>query len=343
MFAENPNSILDEFSRDFEKGFMAILAHRHGSKRVHANTVYKEYIADKHHIHMNATRWSSLTGLCLHLGREGKAIVDETEKGWFIQYIDRNPALIAKHREAELRQRAEIDEDERNKRAIELQIRTAHERLKESGGDVDAEVDHSLTRTEEGEKVELSLVASLSNATASKKRPFAATKTNVFQTDSDEEQQESTAPQKKSAALQLIEDEQKKKDKMKTDSYVVEERKSYWLHRNVFVKVVSKTAMGGELYKKKGVVVKVLDKFVAEVDIEGKIYKLDQEELETVIPKVGNVVLILNGKGRSCKAILLKINDDNFNCDVKVIEENSPFFQQDIKGVEYEDLSKYNT
>lgn len=51
--------------------------------------VYQEYISHKEHLHMNATRWMSLTGFVKWLGREGKCIVEETEKGWFITYIDR--------------------------------------------------------------------------------------------------------------------------------------------------------------------------------------------------------------------------------------------------------------
>lgn len=38
---------------------------------------------------MNSTAWSSLAGLCKFLGREGKCVVEETEKGWYIQYIDK--------------------------------------------------------------------------------------------------------------------------------------------------------------------------------------------------------------------------------------------------------------
>ncbi len=51
--------------------------------------VYQEYISDRNHLHMNATKWLSLTGFVKWLGKEGKAIVDETEKGWFVTYIDR--------------------------------------------------------------------------------------------------------------------------------------------------------------------------------------------------------------------------------------------------------------
>ena len=40
---------------------------------------------------MSATRWHSHTGLCLWVGKQGICRVDETEKGWSIEYIDRDP------------------------------------------------------------------------------------------------------------------------------------------------------------------------------------------------------------------------------------------------------------
>jgi DNA/RNA-binding protein KIN17 len=58
--------------------------------------VYQEYIQDKHHLHMNATRWVTLTEFVKHLGRSGVAHVDETEKGWFIAWIDNSPKALAK-------------------------------------------------------------------------------------------------------------------------------------------------------------------------------------------------------------------------------------------------------
>jgi DNA/RNA-binding protein KIN17 len=55
LFAENQNSYLREFSREFESSFMRILRHQFGSKRIRANEVYQEVIKDKGHIHMNST------------------------------------------------------------------------------------------------------------------------------------------------------------------------------------------------------------------------------------------------------------------------------------------------
>src|SRR5258708_6940239 len=62
LFAENPHKYMDEFSGDFLKDFLHLLKTRFGTKRVHCNQVYQEYIKEKNHLHMNATRWVTLTG-----------------------------------------------------------------------------------------------------------------------------------------------------------------------------------------------------------------------------------------------------------------------------------------
>jgi DNA/RNA-binding protein KIN17 len=45
---------------------------------------------------MNSTRWVTLTEFVKHLGRSGIARVDETEKGWFLAWIDSSPKALAK-------------------------------------------------------------------------------------------------------------------------------------------------------------------------------------------------------------------------------------------------------
>ena len=47
-------------------------------------------------MHMNATKFHSLTEFVRYLGRTGKCRVDETEKGWFISLIrDDDEATLA--------------------------------------------------------------------------------------------------------------------------------------------------------------------------------------------------------------------------------------------------------
>ena len=45
---------------------------------------------------MNATKWVTLTGFVQYLGTSGKCTVDETEKGYYITWIDRDPETIAR-------------------------------------------------------------------------------------------------------------------------------------------------------------------------------------------------------------------------------------------------------
>lgn len=64
----------------FEEEFLTLLNRRFGVRRVHCNIVYNEYISDKDHVHMTSTMWTTLTEFVKYLGREGKCVIDETEK-----------------------------------------------------------------------------------------------------------------------------------------------------------------------------------------------------------------------------------------------------------------------
>ena len=106
---------------------MEIISRKAKNQRASANQIYKEYIAFKTHFHMNATVWETLTDFVMYLGRTGKCEVDETEKGWFLTYIDRDPVKL---REAELRakrERAEMDSDERYLKEVDKLVKVARQ------------------------------------------------------------------------------------------------------------------------------------------------------------------------------------------------------------------------
>lgn len=54
------------------------------------------------------------TGLCK---------VDETPKGWYVQYIDRDPETIRRQEEQARKKKHEMDDEERSARFIEEQVR----------------------------------------------------------------------------------------------------------------------------------------------------------------------------------------------------------------------------
>lgn len=93
----NAGATIAEFSRQFQYDFVTLLKSRHNTQRVRANAVYNEYIQDKHHVHMNATRWVTLNGFIQTIGKAGIVKVDEDDKGLWIQWVDTRPETLAKH------------------------------------------------------------------------------------------------------------------------------------------------------------------------------------------------------------------------------------------------------
>ncbi len=132
LFGEKPGKFLYEFSREFERDFMDILRRCHGTKRVFANAVYQEYIRDKNHIHMNATRWVTLSGFVRYLSSSGKCKVDETEKGWYITWIDRDPETVARQEALAKRDKMAKDDDERMADFVAKQVQRQRETLSEN-------------------------------------------------------------------------------------------------------------------------------------------------------------------------------------------------------------------
>lgn len=106
------------------------------------------------------------------------------------------------------------------------------------------------------------------------------------------------------------------------------------------VQIINKKVGGGKYYKQKGRVERVIDKFVGEVKLleGGDRLRIDQDELETVIPAVGGTVLIVNGRGKGLLAEMLELDVDNYAARVRVLE--GVLKGEKLKGVAYEDISK---
>ncbi|CAJ0596758.1 unnamed protein product [Cylicocyclus nassatus] len=165
LVAENTNSFLRQFSKEFEANFMQILRTCHGTKRIRAN---------EGHVHMNATVWHTLTGFVLYLGSSGKCKVDKNEKGWYIQYIDQEE-VIRKEQEAK-RAKAEKDDEERQQEMIQNQVR----RALELHGDAPEPQATELIRTDENEKITLNLNVDKKPTAEDLKRPVLVPGVSVF-------------------------------------------------------------------------------------------------------------------------------------------------------------------
>ncbi|GAC97335.1 potential zinc finger protein [Pseudozyma hubeiensis SY62] len=114
--------VIDDFSATFQKEFVQLLSRRFGTRRIRANQVYQEYIADRHHTHMNATQWTSLSDFVKHLGREGIVQAEESDQGWYITWIDNSPAALARQDALQKMERAKMDDEQRQRRLLQEQI-----------------------------------------------------------------------------------------------------------------------------------------------------------------------------------------------------------------------------
>jgi DNA/RNA-binding protein KIN17 len=100
VVGEDPKKYINNYSNDFQRDFVSLLRTAHGEKWISANKFYNEYIRDKEHVHMNATKWPSLTEFTKHLGREGICHVKEDEKdGLMIAWRDTSAAAVKRKEE----------------------------------------------------------------------------------------------------------------------------------------------------------------------------------------------------------------------------------------------------
>ncbi|RHY87827.1 hypothetical protein DYB35_001940 [Aphanomyces astaci] len=319
IVASNPTKFIQGYSEQFERSFLENLRRSHTTKRVSAHVVYNEYIRDKNHVHMNATRWTTLSGFVQYLGKTGKCVVDETEKGWFIQYINNDPVAMARQEELKRKRQALLDHEERNRRFIQAQVKEAQEKF---GLDDDGD-ENKPAHQPRVEKVSMSLKLESKSKLASVESKKSIQ--SAFGQDVDDKSGKDGAPSssfdhetswkggKRSAVDAIMEEETRKRQRRDEDDERAN-RLDHWIQPGLVVKVMDKDVGDGAYYKQKGLVVRVHDTYVAEVRmLESRdVLRLDQEDLETVIPLVGRPVRVVNGIGRGALATLVSIDERAF-------------------------------
>ncbi|XP_017022761.1 DNA/RNA-binding protein KIN17 [Drosophila kikkawai] len=332
LFADSPGKFLHSFSKEFSDGYMELLRRRFGTKRTNANKIYQEYIAHKEHIHMNATRWLTLSDYVKWLGRTGQVVADETEKGWFVTYIDRSPEAMERQAKADGKEKMEKDDEERMADFIERQIKKA--KAKE-GEDEDEKEKFTEFKREENEplKLDIRLEKKFQPDTVLGKSALTAKRTASEVDEKVFKKPKSIAgdSQTRSALDDIIKQEEAKKERAN--------RKDYWLHKNIVVKFISKS-MGDKFFKQKAVVQEVIDKYQAKVKFldTGEKVKVDQAHLETVIPALDKPVMVVNGAYRGSEALLRKLNERKFSVSVEIL--HGPLKGRIVDNVQYEDISK---
>jgi hypothetical protein len=102
---------------------------------------------------------------------------------------------------------------------------------------------------------------------------------------------------------------------------ILKENKTLFISfKGIIVKVIT-SKLGEKYSKKKGMVIKVENRYQAIIkmlDTNDKI-RLDQAHVETVIPAIGRKVLVVNGAYRGQQAILEDIHQETFSVDITLL------------------------
>jgi DNA/RNA-binding protein KIN17 len=353
---------------------------------MNANNVYQEVIQDKHHIHMNATKWTTLSDFVQYLGKTSKCIVEETERGWYVTYIERDPTILAQQENYERRVESEKREEEKFAKRMEQQRKEAAKLMDRAGIGLNVEAS-KLQRSEGDNPLEIQL----GSIKTEKKVP--RNKGIVFDDESDDDEESeavkkvhtmqqienrgsepnlkpsNTLNEKESnTEVEIREDDSNKrrsngidialKDELSIskrqkrdtgdDNELIDVRKKNWIRKDILVKIVSKKLENGKYYKRKAIVNEVNEKYYATIEIldsgpdandGGQNVECHQDDLETVIPKEGKKVMILNGKGRGMEAILMKANHDKFYASLELVDDGT-HDGTILKKVDFDDFSK---
>mmetsp|Transcript_51413 Transcript_51413/g.103281 ORF Transcript_51413/g.103281 Transcript_51413/m.103281 type:complete len:238 (-) Transcript_51413:20-733(-) len=122
VFVQDPNKFMDEFSQEFELGFMQLMSHSYRSTRVLANTVYCDFISNRHHTHMNSTIWVTLSNFVQYLGRTNQCKIDKTPKGWYLQWVDNSPEALLRRQQAAEMEKAQMSDEQRHAQLLASQV-----------------------------------------------------------------------------------------------------------------------------------------------------------------------------------------------------------------------------
>ncbi|CAZ85058.1 unnamed protein product [Tuber melanosporum] len=163
VVGENAKKHIADYSTQFQRDFLMLLRTSHGEKKINANHFYQEYIVNKEHIHMNATRWTSLSEFIKFLGREGICRVEEGERGLMVGWIDNSPEALQRQEAVRRKERQDRGDEEREQKALKEMIERAN-RDAEIGGKLGNDDTPKELNREEGEKIKLAFGAKKSTS-----------------------------------------------------------------------------------------------------------------------------------------------------------------------------------
>ncbi|KAL6501844.1 hypothetical protein OROGR_026977 [Orobanche gracilis] len=111
-----------------------------------------------------------------------------------------------------------------------------------------------------------------------------------------------------------------------------------WLRNHIRVKIISQELKGGRLFLKKGVVIDVVGPGVCDISIDESrelVQGVDQELMETALPKRGGMVLVLYGRHKGVYGSLLERDSE---MEVGVVQDADT---HELLNVKLDQIAEY--
>ena len=353
IFGQDPKKFVEQYSREFEESFLQHFRTAHRHSRILANKIYNEFIGDRNHVHMNSTKWLSLTAFVTYLGRSGKCKVEESDEGFFLTLIQKDPEEEMRDKMREQRKKAEEADEIRHAKALKAQVARAK---KLAGGGAPGENDSAACAPQPrdirreamsgplGFGIRQSLAASA---------PAAAATTKVASLFAEEaggvpeggNQAAGRAGGKRSTLDEIMEEQEAAKRRREattattTTTKALPKTRPPWILPGIVVKILSKELKSAGFYKEKAAVLSVVTqggRHLGELEHlkSGAILRVDQDQLETVIPKEGGRVRVLqSGELRGRIGTLVRVDVKKYKAEVEVSGGARAW-------LEYDDISK---
>jgi DNA/RNA-binding protein KIN17 len=306
-----------------------------------------------------ATKWTTLTDFIKDLARRGVCTIEDTPKGWFMVYKPKDAEETLREALSAKRGREAEDAEARAERELAEGVARAAKaaRLEEEaqaaggaggapaggapggGAPTPAELVRGegdaplrLAMAAPAARARLALAGGAASAAAAPSAAFAA----PDEADDDDAARRSAAGGARhppSALADIMAAEERARDAAARRAI------DYWLFDGIVVKIMAKELAPQGYYKAKGVVRAVVDRYVAEVSLleGGDVIRVDQAQLETVLPAVGGGVRVLKGAHRGAAGVLLSLDVARFKARVRLRRGAADGRELEL---DYEDVSK---
>lgn len=259
--------------------------------------------------------------------------------------------MIRSQASKEKRKKAELAEEDRHDRDLLAQVERAAKQQKtapENGEAAEAVAAKELRRDEgAGEKIAFAMGGSNGTKKAAEKAPAEKASTSrpaIFAAEEESGAPETSGREREPGGAKggekgredtlsaMMQEQERAKERLN--------RKDYWLTTGIVVKVMSRALKEKGYYKMKGVVKAVIAKYIGEVEMmdTGDVLKVDQAELETVLPQIGGLVRVVNGAYRGEMARLEAIDTEKFKARVQL--KGGKYDGRTLPAIDYEDICK---